>query len=101
MFILSQFNIINFKSLTLRSNDVRVEFTFNSSPIEHASESPILFHIKTKLEKSIFGLKTHMLKSNVVKCGNPSNNHDNETGPGYPPILLSKQNNIEFIFFYL
>ena len=30
-------------------------------------------------------------KSNDVKCGNPSNNHNNETGSGYSSILLSTQ----------
>ena len=90
-----KFSIMHYQLLTDRSNVVSVELNFNPSPIEIHPESPIPFQkemiLKNNSQKHI-SFKTHTPKFNDVNCGNPSNNHLNETGPEYPPISLSNTN---------
>ena len=90
-----KFPIIHYQLLIPRYNSVSVELNFNPSPIEIHSESPISFK-KEMIHKKQFpkhiSFKTHTLKFNDVNCGNPSNNHLNETGLEYPPISLSNTN---------
>ena len=91
-----KFPIIHYQLTISRFNFVSVELTFNPSPIEIHPESPIQFHYqkeiihKNNFQNTFRSKLTH--KTNDVNCGNPSNNHLNETGLEYPPISLSNTN---------
>ena len=90
-----KFPIIHYQLLTPRLNSVSVELNFNPSPIEIHPESPIPLSKRNDSQKQFskhISFKTHTPKSNDVNCGNPSNNHLNETGLEYPPISLSNTN---------